>query len=130
MPVITQPASVKGAVVGSPNLFGAPPNNSNRQPLNHNNYIQTNDATPVNNLLSPQAVIAGTPTPLVTPPNAVTLTIVSSTAVQISEFANMSQFATLPAGVPITLDVARQGVVYLQAPAAGTPSVSFFYQTL
>lgn len=125
--VITQPASTKTAV-GTANMFGAPPNNSNRQPIGNDNYIQTNDATLPDNLLSPQTVPT-TPLQLKTPRNATTIIIIAAAALRVSEVADMSQYALIPANTPITLDVARQGSIWLAAPA-GTVVTSFIYQTL
>lgn len=128
--VISQPQSNKGPVVGAPNAFGAPPNNANRQPLSHNNWIQTNDATAVNNLLSPfAATTTSQATPLAVPMNAVTVTLIGSAAFQVSEKSDMTQFATIPASVPITLDVARQSLIYVNT-ASGTAAVSFIFATM
>jgi hypothetical protein len=125
--IISQPKSNKGAVVGAPNMFGAPPNNSNRQALNHNNWIQTNDATAVNNLLSPLALTTTIVT-LVVPTNAVTVTFIADAATKISEVADLSQYITLPANVPITFDCARQANFY--ANTATTGNLSFVFATL
>lgn len=125
--VITQPKSVKGPA-SAPNLFGAPPNNSNRQPIDNDNFMQTNDATLPDNLLSPQTATT-TPLKLTTPQNATRITLIGAAAFQVSEDAAMTQFITVPANLPITIDVCRQDGVWINT-AASTSAVSFFYQTL
>lgn len=127
MPVIAQPANKKNVLGVKGNEFGSPPNNSNRQPVAHNNYIQTNDATTPNNLLSPLAADVN-PIPLVVPVNAVTVRIMGSAEFSISEFSDKSQFATFPAGGSANLDVARQGIIYVWATT--TANISFIFQTL
>lgn len=124
--VINQPNSTK--TLGQGSTFGAPPNNSNREPLDEDNFFQTNDATPVNNVQSPQAVTT-TALKLTTPKNATKVILIADAAVRVSEFADMSQYATIPANMPITLNMARQGALWL-ATGTGTANVSFIYQTL
>lgn len=125
--VISQPKTTKTAQ-GTTNAFGAPPNNGNRQAINNDCFFQTNDATPVNNVQSPQTVPT-TALELKTPRNATRLVIIAAAALNVSEVADMSQYIAIPANTPISFDVARQGSVYVAAPT-GTVITSFYYQTL
>jgi hypothetical protein len=123
----------------APNKYGAPPNNGNRQALNHNNAISTQDftgraaATPnaANDLTSPLTMAGLTSAQVITiPPNACTMTLVGSATFNMSEFgtatAALVQYAAIPVGVQVTIDVARQQFLYV----AGTGTLSFFFQTL
>lgn len=124
-----QPASNKAEAFGSVNWYGAAPNNSNRQSVPFTNYVQTQDATTPINLVSPLAVLVGAVTPLVIPQNAVTVTLISSAAVAVSELAgttSLTQYFTVPANTPVTLNVARQLNLYL----LGAATVSFYFAIL
>lgn len=124
--VITQPVTVKDLTLNS-NEFGPAPKDGNKQPIQNSNYFQTNDITPTNNLQSPLALTT-TVVPLLVPKNAVRVTILADGIVRISDVADASQYFNLPASVPITLDVMRQGTVYVRA--ATTANISFAFSTL
>lgn len=63
---------------------------------------------------------------LVVPPNAVQVTIISTTnPVQVSEDSTQTAFFTLPAALPWTFDVARQNNVYLKT--GGSTVVNFYF---
>lgn len=124
----TQPQSNKIEAFGSVNWYGNAPNNSNRQPVDATNFIQTQDATPGTNIISP-VTVGTTPTVITIPQNAVKITLVGASAFQFSEVAAMTQFAMQPSGASVTLNVARQLYLYLNA-ATGTSVVSFFFSTL
>lgn len=122
-----------------PNKFSAPPNNSNRQALNRDNAILTQDfsgraqtpAAPTSDLTSPLALTGATTAQVITvPPNATKVTLIGSAAFDVSEYgtaaAALTQFATIPANTPISFDVARQKFIYVE----GTGNLSFFFQTL
>lgn len=123
----------------SPNKYGAPPNNSNHQPLNHDNGFITQDytgralATPdaTQDLTSPLALSGATTAQAITvPPNATQVTLIGSAAFNISEYgtvgASLTQYAAIPANTPITLDTGRIKTLYV----AGTGNLSFVFQTL
>jgi hypothetical protein len=129
----TQPASSKGTALNPAGAIGTPPQDSSRIPVAAFNYFQTQDATPGGtNLVSPLTLSSTAVTTLVVPTNAVKVTLIGGAAFQVSEVAgttSLSQYATIPANTPITLDVARLQYVYLIAPT-GTPAVSFIFSTL
>ena len=130
-----QPASNKLESPTSVNWFGAPPNNSNRAAIQYSNWMQTQDATLPTNLVSPLAVTNTATTTVNIPQNATTMTLTAATiALRVSEVAptsnSLTQWTTLPVGVPTTINVARQALIYLQADAAGTSTASFFFQTM
>lgn len=125
---IAQPATTKGPGIAAANAFGAAPNDANRAAIGAKNFFQTNDNTQPTNLKSPLTLGAGV-TDIVVPMNATNVTFIAAAACQISEDAGMSQFIALPAGVPITLDVARLGHIYANA-ATGTPALSFHFTTV
>lgn len=120
------------------NKYGAPPNNSNRQALNHNNAISTQDYTgranttpnAANDVVSPTATLTANAIQLVIPPNACTLTLVSTATFSFSEYGTagspLTQSVAWPGNTPVTLDVARQQYLYV----TGTTALSFFFQTL
>lgn len=117
----------KTEATGSVNWFGAPPNNSNRQPVPHQNWFQTQDATAGTNLISPLALTTAV-IPLVIPQNAVTVTLIGDGIIRVSEQPTMAQYASIPLGLPLTLDVARLATLYVAA--ATTANLSFIFQTL
>lgn len=128
-----------------PNKYGGPPNNGNRQPLSHSNAILTQDyagrlaapatnanpnAGAANDVISPTANLTANAIAITIPPNAVTITMVSSATFSFSEVGPaggaLSQSVAWPANTPVTLDVARQQFIYV----TGTTPLSFFFQTL
>jgi hypothetical protein len=124
---VTQPVSNKVGTPGAVNLFGSPPNNSNRSAIDHFNYIQTQDATPGTNLVSPLALTT-TIVPIVIPNNAVTVRFLPDAIIKVSEVANQSQYFTVPAAANVSFDVCRQGIIYVSA--ATTANLSFLFQIL
>lgn len=128
----TQPASTK-ANQGKTN-FGGSVVDGNRVAMNStNSWFQTQDNTTGTNLVSPLSVTTGTVVPVIVPPNATALTIISVTnPVLVSEVtgsASLSQSVLVPVNVPVTFPVARQATVYLLG-SGGTASVSFFFSTV
>lgn len=114
-------------VSGGPAInFGSQTQDSNRISIQgiENGFI-TNDgtATPV---VSPVAVSAGINTVLTVPKSAVSVTIIPSAALNVSELAAFTQYATIPANTAVTIDVARQKFVYLQ----GAASASFYFSLI
>lgn len=126
MPVITQPASVRN-INANGNEYGPTPKDGNKQAISVGNYLQTNDITDTNNVLSPLAATA-TPATIICPKNAFRVTIIASAAARLSEIADMSQYLIIPANVPVVLDIARQGNLYVRAET--TANVSFAFTTL
>jgi hypothetical protein len=128
--------NVWGTISG-PNKFGAPPNNANRQAINFDNAISTQDYTgrhagtpnAANDITSPLA-LASTAQVLVIPPNATRVTLIGSAAFSMSEFGTaavaLTQYVTVPANTPISIDVARQNFLYVQ----GTGNLSFYFSTM
>lgn len=122
----------------APNKFGSPPNNSNRQPIAANSKILTQDftgralSTPdaTQDVVSPTAVLTANAIALQIPPNAVTMTLISTAAFNFSEFGPaggaLTQSVAWPANTPVKIDVTRQKFLY----ATGTAALSFFFQTL
>jgi hypothetical protein len=112
---------------GQPSVyFGPSVNDGNRVAIvGTTNGINTNDgaATPV---LSPVAVSAGVNTVITVPGNALSITIIASAAVNVSEVVGFTQFATIPANVPTTINVARQKFLYFQ----GASTLSFIFNIL
>lgn len=128
----TQPQSVK-TNQGKTN-FGGSVTDGNRVALvGTGSWFQTQDATPTTALISPLTVTTGTVVNLVVPSNAFTLTLLAATnGVAISEVVgttSLSQAFNLPAGIPVTIEVARQNNVYLLG-ITGSSVVSFMFQTL
>jgi hypothetical protein len=123
----TQPGSQKVYAYGPDGWYGSVPFDDNRAPVNGHNYFQTQDATAGTNVVSPVAATTAVTT-LVIPQNAVSVTLISDGIFKVSEQASMSQYATIPVGTPITLDVARQLNLYIAA--ATTANVSFIFNTL
>lgn len=124
---------------GNPGKYGAPPNNGNRAPINRDNAILTQDytgraqtpAAPASDLVSPLALSGATTAQLIViPPNATQITMIGSAAFTFSEFgtagAALTQYASWPANVPVSLDVGRMKNLFV----AGTGNLSFFFQTL
>jgi ABC-type Fe3+-hydroxamate transport system substrate-binding protein len=122
----------------APNKFGAPPNNSNRQPLSANSKILTQDytgralSTPdaTQDVVSPTATLTTNALALQIPPNAVSMTMISTAAFNFSEFgpagAPLTQSVVWPANTPVKVEVTRQKFMYV----TGTAALSFFFQTL
>jgi hypothetical protein len=93
------------------------------------NGIQTVDvsATP---LSSPIAFSNVAVTTLTSPLNASNFTIIPLTsALNISEFdpTVTTNYFTVPIGVPLTLDIGRQSLIYIKAASAVATGSSFFY---
>jgi hypothetical protein len=129
----------------SPNKYGAPPNNSNRQPLGEANGFITQDytgrlasATKANpnagatsDIPSPLALTGATSAQLIViPPNATSVTLIGSATFSFSETGTvgsaLSQYVAVPATTAITLSTARQQNLYVE----GTGNLSFFFQYL
>jgi hypothetical protein len=122
----------------APNKFGSSPKDSNREAIPYANAILTQDYTgralstpdPSQDVTSPTANLSTNAIALVIPPNAVTMTMQSTAAFQFSEVGPaggaLSQSYAQPAGVPITINVARQKFIYV----TGTAALNFFFQTL
>lgn len=110
-----QPATFLGGVI----------NDANRVSLDRTSGINTNDgaASPV---ISPVAVAAGVNTILTVPPTAVSVTLMPSAALNISELAAFTQYATIPANSSTTISLTRQKFLYLQ----GAATVSFFFNLI
>lgn len=133
--------------IGQVNKYGAPPNNSNRQPLGQFNSIQTQDytgrgnattgenatntidANAANDQPSPLAISA-VAVPLIIPPKATTITMVSTATFSFSETGTagnaLTQYVAWPANTPITIETARISQLFVQPTAA----LSFFFSTL
>lgn len=114
-----------GPTLKTQHNFGGLVNDGNRNAMTGalGSTMQSIDATgtPVT---SPATV--NTTQTLVVPPNAVQITIVSTTnPVQVSEDSTQTAFFTVPAAVPVTFDVARQNNVYLKT--GGSTVVSFYF---
>lgn len=106
--------------------FGGLVDDGNRIAMPFGSNFQTIDATgtPVT---SPATV--NTTQTLVVPQNAVSCTIVSVTnPVQVSEDSTQAAYFTVPAGVPVTFDCARQQNIYLKT--GGSTVVSFMFKTV
>lgn len=86
-------------------------------------YTNDSSGTPV---ISPVAVAAGVNTVLTIPQAAISVTLIPSAALNISELSAFTQFATLPANSVTTIDVAKQKFLYLQ----GAATVSFIFNVL
>lgn len=126
-----------------PNKYGAPPNNSNRMALGQFNSIQTQDytgrnnnasnANPDNNASNDQPsplAISSTAVALIIPPNAATVTLVSTATFSFSETGTagsaLTQYVAWPANTPITLETARIKQLFVQ----NTAALSFFFQII
>jgi hypothetical protein len=121
-----------------PNKYGSPPTNGNRQPLNANNKMLTQDytgralATPdaTQDITSPTAVLTANAVAITIPPNAVSMTMISTATFNFSEFgpagAPLTQSVAWPANLPVTIDTARQQYMYV----TGSAALSFYFQTL
>ena len=79
------------------------------------NAFQTEDS---NSVASPVSVTTASVVALSVPERAVSLTLCADTAVRISEKSDMSNYFVLPANTPVTIDVAYEDYVYLQADSA------------
>lgn len=135
---------------GRVNKYGAPPNNGNRQPLNEANSISTQDYTGRGNattgenatntadanaaadLASPLTLTANAQT-IVIPPNAVSITMVSTATFSFAEPGStnaaggaLGQYVAWPANTPVTLQTARIS----QLLVTGTTPLSFFFQIM
>lgn len=123
----------------APNKYGAPPNNGNRQPINVNNAFLTQDFTgraagtpnAANDQTSPLALTGATTVQtIIIPPNATQITVLGSATFNISEYWSgsgaLTQYAIIPLGLPVTLDVGRQQNLYVE----GTGNLSFWFNTL
>lgn len=126
-----------------PNKYGGPPNNGNRQALNQFNSFQTQDYTgrngnatnanvdnnAANDLASPLAISA-TAVAIIVPPNAATVTLVSTATFSFSETGTagvaLTQYVAWPANTPVTIETARIKQLFVQPTAA----LSFFFQTI
>lgn len=133
--------------IGQVNKYGAPPNNSNRQPLNQTNTVSTQDytgrgsatlgenatgtidANAANDQPSPLGISA-TAVALVIPPNAVNVTLVSTATFSFSETGTvgsaLTQYVAWPANTPITIETARIKQLLVQPTAA----LSFFFSIM
>jgi hypothetical protein len=92
------------------------------------NGFQTSDAT-ATPVVSPVSVLISAVTTLITPDSGAQLNILAATnPVLISEAdaTVASKYISIPAGVPIQLDVAKTQQIYLKA-TGGTSVVSFWY---
>lgn len=126
-----------------PNKYGAPPNNGNRQALNQANSISTQDYTGRNgnattanpdngaasDLASPLTLTANAQA-IIIPPNAISITLVSTATFSFSETGTvgsaLTQYVAWPASTPVTLETAR----IKQLLVTGTTGLSFFFQVL
>lgn len=87
--------------------------------------FNTNDAT-ATPVVSPVAVAAGVNTILTIPQNAMSVTLISSAALNVSELSAFTQYATIPANTVVEIDVAKQKYIYLQ----GAATVSFLFNLI
>lgn len=89
---------------------------------------QTSDAT-ATPVVSPVSVSNAAVTTLKVPLNAVSLYILATTnSVNVSEAdaTVTTKYFTVPTGIPVSIDVARTSVLYLQA-NTGASTVSFYF---
>lgn len=104
--------------------FGGSPTDGNRVPLaTLGSYMQTADAT-ASPVVSPVTVTTGTT--LTVPAQAIKVTIFSSAALRISEVSNAATYFVLPANIAITIDITRQGFLYL-VQDSGSCTVQFYF---
>jgi hypothetical protein len=115
------------SVAGQPAVnFGGQIQDSNRVAVaGITNGILTNDAT-ATPVVSPVAVSAGINTILKVPTAAISVTLIASAALNVSELSAFTQFATIPANTPVTIQLAKQKFLYMQ----GAATVSFFFNVL
>lgn len=127
-----QPQSQK-TEQGKSNFGGAPVDGNRNFLVGAGCWFQTQDATPTTALISPLSVTTGTVINLIVPSNAASVTFLAATnGVAISEVAgttSLTQAFNLPAGIPITVQVARQNNIYLLG-ITGTSVVSFYFNTI
>jgi hypothetical protein len=122
----------------APNKLGSAPKDSNRESIPFASGIVTQDYTGRNastpdattDVTSPTAVLTANAIALIIPPNAVTITMNSTAAFAFGEVgpagAPLTQSYLQPAGVPVTVNVARQKFLYV----TGSAALNFFFQTL
>ena len=78
-------------------------------------------------LKSPQTVTVGADTIITVPITATNVTFMTSAfPVDISELPGHTQYATIPVGLAVQIDSARQGVIYLRG-NGGSAVVSFVF---
>ena len=114
------PAGGYGNTSGERSHYGNQPMDGARVAIQSvGNGFQTTDATgtPVN---SPTTNASQT---LNVPESAVAITLLSTSSFSVSEVSGSASKFTVPANVPITIDVANTSVIYL----TGVTSVSFYF---
>lgn len=133
--------------IGQVNKFTAPPNTANHFSISQSNTISTQDytgrgsltlgenatgiadANAVADLISPLTLTANAQT-IVIPPNAVTITLVSTATFSFAEPGTtnvaggaLAQYVAWPANTPLKIDTARIS----QLLVTGTTALSFFF---
>lgn len=126
----TYPHKLNQATTQPNENFGGQAFDGNRVPLGgtESGFV-TKDAT-TSPIISPVSPATGVNTVINIPSNATSVIFVSTVqAAQISEDITFASSLTLPAGVAVQLDIARQSVIYLRALVTGAV-VSFAFQVV
>lgn len=113
---------------GTRTTFGNQSLDASRVPMQVGSRMQSQDnaATPV---ISPAPNMSGSGQELKVPDTAISMTIVSSVAIQVGEDSSYAQGLTVPANVPMSFDCAKQAFIYLK-PSSATNTVSFQFNCI